>query len=83
MCPDVVRRNHFNADTARASQISKSKIQPLEEFLAVVQATPVLAVDISDDEELAGGLSPTSCLFLGFGLDLTTTMREPRNTNYP
>jgi len=77
MCPDVVRCNPFGVDTTRTSQIKKLKMQLLDEFLAVAQATPVPAADTPNDEELAGGFSPTSRPFLVVGLGLTAKMRKP------
>jgi len=76
MYPDVVRRNPFDMDTTRVSQIKKSKTQLLGEFLAVFQVTPVPAADMLDDKELAGGSSPTRCSSLVVGLDLTAKMRK-------
>ena len=82
ICPDVVWRNLLNADTTeRASQINKPKMQLLDEFLPVFQATPIPAADIADDEELVGGFSPTSGPFLIVGLGLTAKMREPCGAN--
>jgi len=52
-------------------------MQLLNEFLPVVQATPIPAADIADDEELAGGFNSTSCPFLIVGFGLMAKMREP------
>jgi len=51
----------LNVDTTRASRINKPEMQRLGEFLAITQATPVLAADIANDKELTGGFSPTGC----------------------
>jgi len=81
MYPDVVRRNPFDVDTTRVSQIEKSKTQLLAESLAVAQATPVPAVDILDEKKPAGESSPTSCSSLVVGLDLTAKMQKPCGAN--
>jgi len=50
-------------------------MQLLDEFLAVAQAIPVLVVDISDDEELAGGLSPTIAVCFSLSMSVSQQKR--------